>query len=160
MKIKQLCGIAACIVLSGAALAQNTLPATGEKARVGGLDKNRDGSLAKDEAAHNKRLEHRFGAIDANKDGQLSKDELRKHRETAQTQRRAKFDEHFKAGDTNGDGSITKAEAEAAKGKHLARNFDKTDANKDGKLSKEELHASKMKHHGKRMKKPDSTLPR
>ena len=45
----------------------------------------------------------------------------------------------FKMLDTNKDGRISKTEAEKAKRKMLARNFDLIDINKDGFIEKEEL---------------------
>ena len=47
----------------------------------------------------------------------------------------------LKAADTNGDGLISKAEAEAALPR-LARHFDQIDTNRDGQLSPEELKAA------------------
>jgi len=46
----------------------------------------------------------------------------------------------FKKVDTNGDGMISKAEAEK-NAPRLAKRFDKIDTNKDGQLSKDELRA-------------------
>jgi Ca2+-binding EF-hand superfamily protein len=51
------------------------------------------------------------------------------------------FTERFKKADTNGDGTISKSEAEAGM-PMLARNFDAVDANKDGKLTSEEIRAA------------------
>jgi Ca2+-binding EF-hand superfamily protein len=53
----------------------------------------------------------------------------------------AQFEERFKAADKNGDGALTKAEAEAGKLQYIAQHFDKIDANKDGKVTREELRA-------------------
>lgn len=47
----------------------------------------------------------------------------------------------LKAADTNGDGLISKAEAQAAL-PHLYAHFDQIDANHDGQISPEELHAA------------------
>src|SRR5947209_3744281 len=49
----------------------------------------------------------------------------------------------LKAADTNGDGLISKAEAEAALPR-LARQFDQIDTNHDGQLSPEELKAARQ----------------
>jgi Ca2+-binding EF-hand superfamily protein len=53
----------------------------------------------------------------------------------------AQFEERFKAADKDGDGALTKTEAEAGKLQHIAQHFDKIDANKDGKVTREELRA-------------------
>ncbi|MFT3736625.1 MAG: EF-hand domain-containing protein [Rhodocyclaceae bacterium] len=64
----------------------------------------------------------------------------------------AKAAEHFKSADTDGDGFISRAEAEKAMPR-LAQRFDAHDTDKDGKLSPAELHgAGGMRggHHGGR----------
>jgi hypothetical protein len=53
----------------------------------------------------------------------------------------AKFDEQFKAADKDGDGALTKAEAESANLGRIASQFDQIDANKDGKATREEIRA-------------------
>jgi len=50
----------------------------------------------------------------------------------------AKFDQLFKAVDANGDGAISRTEAEL-KAPAMAEHFDKVDANHDGGLSKNEI---------------------
>lgn len=61
------------------------------------------------------------------------------------------FEQHFKAADTNGDGALSKDEAQAGKMSGLATHFDRIDADKDGKLSKQEMqtvHATtRGRHH-------------
>ncbi|GAA5160937.1 hypothetical protein [Viridibacterium curvum] len=60
--------------------------------------------------------------------------------------------EHFKAADADGDGFISRAEAEKSMPR-LAQRFDAHDTDKDGKLSPAELHgAGGMRggHHGDR----------
>jgi hypothetical protein len=49
----------------------------------------------------------------------------------------------LKAADTNGDGLISKAEAQAALPR-LAKHFDQIDANKDGQISPDELKAARQ----------------
>jgi len=51
----------------------------------------------------------------------------------------AKFDEQFKAADTDGDGALTKAEAERANLGRIVNHFDQIDTNKDGKVTREEI---------------------
>src|SRR4051812_45119381 len=64
-----------------------------------------------------------------------------------QDKRKAKFEERFKAADTNGDGVIGKDEASKMPG--LSKHFDRLDANKDGKLTREELLSGHARGHGK-----------
>ena len=65
-------------------------------------------------------------------------------------ERMHKRGERMKAADTNGDGAISKAEADAAGMKGLSKNFDKVDANKDGKVTRDEMRSARMAHKGER----------
>jgi hypothetical protein len=56
--------------------------------------------------------------------------------------------ERMKAADKDGDGAISKAEADAAGLKGLSKNFDKIDANKDGKITREEMRTARAEHKG------------
>lgn len=53
----------------------------------------------------------------------------------------AKFDEEFKAADADGDGALTKTEAESAHMGRVVDNFDKLDVDKDGKVTRAEIRA-------------------
>ena len=55
---------------------------------------------------------------------------------------RHKRAERMKAADKDGDGAISKAEADAAGMKGLSKNFDKLDANKDGAIDMTEMTAA------------------
>lgn len=59
----------------------------------------------------------------------------------------------FKNADTNGDGSISKAEFDAYYAKHNAEHFKEMDANKDGKLTPDEMQSG----HRHKMKRDDGT---
>jgi Ca2+-binding EF-hand superfamily protein len=50
-----------------------------------------------------------------------------------------RFAERFKKADTNGDGKLTRAEAEAGGMRMVARNFDAIDTNKDGFVTPDEI---------------------
>ena len=104
-------------------------------------DTNADGKLSRAEVAKAMpQLLGKFDGIDTNKDGQLSRGELSAWRKAHKGERQAKAAERFKHADTDGDGAISRAEAE----KHaprLAKKFDQIDSNKDGKLTQEELRA-------------------
>jgi Ca2+-binding EF-hand superfamily protein len=65
-----------------------------------------------------------------------------------QAYRQKQMAARLKAIDTNGDGKISRAEADA-KAPRLASHFDKLDTNKDGFLSREEL-AAHAAHQGER----------
>lgn len=103
------------------------------------------------------RLAKQFERIDTNKDGQLSRDELKAakkahkhaHRKGHKADRQTKAAERFRHADTDGDGAISRAEAEK-NAPRLAKKFDLIDANKDGKLTQEELRAYReAKHNAK-----------
>mgnify|MGYP001224167360 CR=1 FL=1 len=90
----------------------------------------------------------KLDAIDTDRDGQLSRHELQAWKKAHRGERQAKAAEHFKHADTNGDGKISRAEAEK-NAPRLAKKFDIIDANKDGQLTPEELRAyreSKRSH--------------
>lgn len=130
-------------------------------------DKDGDGALSKAEAeAAMPRLAKDFDAIDANKDGKITQEELRaygaKHhadwkRHHAQgggrdaQAMRMRFAERFKKADTDGDGALSKAEAEKSMPR-IAKHFDEIDANKDGKITQDEIKAHLETHRTRREK--------
>lgn len=101
-----------------------------------------------------------FDRMDTNKDGMLSRDEFAKGREVRierrivmkgdgqrssamwphMHQRSGHMGMMFKMADTNNDGKVTEAEAEAMAMKH----FDQMDANHDGKITAEERAAARQ----------------
>ena len=56
--------------------------------------------------------------------------------------------ERMKAADKDGDGALSKAEADAAGMTRLSKNFDKLDANKDGKVTRAEMKMARNEHRG------------
>jgi Ca2+-binding EF-hand superfamily protein len=50
-----------------------------------------------------------------------------------------KIEERFRAADKNGDGALTREEANAAGLDRIAKHFEQIDANKDGKVTIDEL---------------------
>ena len=62
-------------------------------------------------------------------------------------ERQARAAEHFKKSDADGNGMLSRAEAEKNMPR-LARHFDTIDANKDGQLSRDEMSAARKAHHG------------
>lgn len=62
-------------------------------------------------------------------------------------ERGARMLEHLKAADKNGDGMISREEAQASLPR-IAEHFDEIDANKDGQLTFEEIRAARQAHRG------------
>lgn len=120
------------------------------------LDKDKDGTISRDEAAAHPRMVKEFDAIDTNKDGKLDKAELMAHHKAMQAKRAEAMGERFKKADTDNDGSLTKEEATAGKLPMVAAHFDLIDANKDGKVTEEELKAfgKQHAHHGGMKREP------
>ncbi len=53
----------------------------------------------------------------------------------------ARFDEQFRSADKDGDGALTREEAENARLRNIVDNFDRLDTNKDGKVTRDEIRA-------------------
>src|SRR5438045_6256515 len=99
--------------------------------RIKQADTNGDGMLSRDEAKALPMISKNFDAIDANHDNQVTMEELRAFHKAHAAQRRA---EHWKKLDTDGDGRISRAEAQA-NAPRLAEHFDQVDANGDGYIT-------------------------
>jgi len=134
--------------LAAAAFAAQASPDAASRGPHAGMDRlrqadtNGDGMINRDEAKALPMIARHFDEIDANQDNQITVDELRAFHEAMRAQ-------HFKKLDTDGDGRISRGEAEAA-APRLAAHFDQLDANKDGFLTPEELPAAGHRHHGPR----------
>lgn len=129
----------AAALASTLAIAQTTTKAPQER-----VDANGDGVIDRAEAARFPRLAARFDQIDVNKDGRLDAGERR-----AQHQRRndgkrkgahAGMHGMGKQMDTDGDGRISRAEAQAA-AEQVNQRFDRKDTNKDGYLDRADMQA-------------------
>lgn len=136
--------------------------------RFASQDANNDGKLQKSEVPN--MPDKLFARLDANNDGALSQEELRSHGPGKKGPRQAKASgqsedakadgerghgkhgkrgfgkrgDLFKRMDTNQDGNVTKAEAQAASEQHFAR----LDRNNDGNITSDELPHRRM--HGKK----------
>lgn len=67
--------------------------------------------------------------------------------EKCRQQHQARAAEHFRKADADGNGTLSRTEAEKG-APRLARRFDAIDANKDGQLSREEMEAARKARHG------------
>lgn len=110
-------------------------------------DKDGDGAISRDEAGDKKVLSTHFDVIDGNKDGKLSKEELQKFHASMRGKHKEAFEQRFKEADKDGDGALSKAEAETAKMPGIAARFDKADANRDGKVTKDEMQGARKRMH-------------
>lgn len=117
---------------------------SGAKPGPHSADVNKDGIVTRDEAKAYPRLAGDFDAADANKDGQLDTAEMNAHRERMRVEMRAQAEERWKAADKDGDGSVSRAEAEVSMPR-IAERFEKFDANGDGRISRDEMHGFRMK---------------
>lgn len=72
-------------------------------------------------------------------------------KDAAKGERAHKMHERLKAADKNGDGKISREEANASLPK-LARHFDEIDTNKDGQITREEMRAFREKRHAEKSK--------
>ena len=108
------------------------------------VDANSDGIVTREEAASFPRLTADFDVADANKDGQLDTAEMNVHREKMRDEMRAKAEQRWKNADKDGDGALTREEAQASM-PGLAERFDKFDSNGDGKIARDEMHNVRMK---------------
>ena len=113
--------------------------------RLKAADTNGDGMISRDEAKALPRILKNFDAIDANHDGQLTMEELHAFHKAQHVGRAGHAGGLMKL-DTDKDGRISKAEAQAAP--RLAERFDAIDTNHDGFLTPDELKAAHARHRG------------
>ena len=96
-------------------------------------------------------LAKQFDAVDANRDGQISPEEIRAFRRAGRGERRArgsargaqagaKFELYFARADSDGDGALSRAEAERGLPR-VAKKFERIDRDGDGRLTREEMQA-------------------
>jgi hypothetical protein len=103
------------------------------------LDTNKDGSITRDEfaKAHEQHIERR---VEIRKERQEGAKDGKAVRHVMRTHRMGGFGGRMIVmADTNSDGQITLAEAEALALQH----FDQMDANKDGQVTREERRAGR-----------------
>lgn len=132
--------IAALLVASLAQAADTPPPAKGGFP----MDVNNDGFVTRDEAKDYPMLSAQFDAADTNKDGKLDAAEMDAHRNEMRASGRAKAQERWKAADTDGDGAISRKEAEASM-PGVAERFKKFDVDGNGKIERAEMHQFRMR---------------
>lgn len=134
------CALAVAALLAGHAIAGDTPRTAGPRADEMRADKDGDGKVSRAEATAEatQRTNEWFDKLDLDKDGYVTSDEIKQARDTRRGQMHEKFDEHFKAADTNNDGQLSLDEVQAGMPR-LADRFSTLDKDKNGLLSKEEL---------------------
>lgn len=108
------------------------------------VDANSDGIVTREEAKPFPRLTADFDAADTNKDGQLDTAEMNAHRAKMHGEMRAKAEQRWADADKDGDGALSREEAQASM-PGLAERFEKFDSNGDGKIARDEMHNVRMK---------------
>lgn len=105
-------------------------------------DADRDGALTREEARRMPVLARRFDAIDGNRDGIITATEVRQWRESLKPLRRQPAArgaaEMIRVADSDGDGSISRAEFARALPRQSPR-FDGLDFDRNGSLGRDEL---------------------
>jgi hypothetical protein len=105
------------------------------------LDSDGDGLISAEEfqpPRHRGMIEH----MDANNDGSVTMEEINQQIADRQVEKIARIHTFFNDADTDGDGSVTQEEAQAAA-------FNRVDENQDGYLTEEELRKAKPPHGGR-----------
>ena len=132
--------LTALLVATVAQAGDNPAPAPGRYA----VDANNDGFVTREEAKSYPFLTEQFDAADTNKDGKLDTAEMDAHRDVVRAGGRAKAEERWKAADKDGDGAISRAEAEVSM-PGVAERFNKFDIDRNGKIERDELHHFRMR---------------
>ena len=125
----------ATITLSGCAATRDTVGSLlGRDQGFSGLDKNGDGVLSEAEVQEVADLAESFSLIDTNSDGNVNRNEFRAANVMVTST-------DFRQLDINGDGVISKREADASR-RSLRETFDEIDADRDGNVSGAEYRAA------------------
>jgi Ca2+-binding EF-hand superfamily protein len=131
----------AALLIASATQAADTPPSAPGRYTV---DANNDGFVTREEASSYPMLTEQFDVADTNKDGKLDTAEMDAHRDAVRADGRAKAQERWKAADKDGDGAISRAEAEESM-PGVAERFKKFDVDGNGKIERDELHHFRMR---------------
>ena len=107
-------------------------------------DKNKDGSLTRDEAKAMPKIANHFDKLDTDKSGTVTLDELR----ASMKEMHERGMEGFKEADKNGDGALSKEEAKDMP--RITKNFDAIDVDKSGTVTGKEIRDYMKTHHKER----------
>lgn len=142
MKTKIILSTLMAALIPGLAFA---LPPAGKGMRQ--IDTNGDGVVTRDEAtaAEAFRLIEDFDEIDADGNDELTREELKNFHQ----QRRQQGRQRAESADTDGNGALSLAEAEAAGMQRLVDNFSTLDRNADGEVTREEMQAMQREKRAK-----------
>jgi hypothetical protein len=151
MRHRRLVVLLGCMALAPLAVLAGDSPERGGRGEHwAAMDTDGDGTISKAEAdAGAPRMAEHFAGIDADSDGHVTKDEMHAARARFHEGMQARGEERFRSADTNGDGSIDRAEAQQGMPR-AAEHFGELDADSNGLLTHEELRAGMHKHHGER----------
>lgn len=162
-KSRHILAMAVAVALaSAAAYAQTAAPAPAAKPRMQ-LDADKDGLIDRAEAAKAPKLASMFDRLDKDKDGKLSAEERAqmrgmRHRGDGHGGKRGGMrgsHDRMLAADTDKDGRVSRAEAQAAQAKFGDR-FEQMDVNKDGYLDRADMQARFAQRRGECFAKADA----
>ncbi len=143
------------LALAGGAVAQGIPGATVKPAAPGERSMDRDQVRAQMKercAADPQKCEA------MKKEFEARREQCKADPEKCKAEMKARFDEHYKKADANGDGGLSRAEAEQGMPR-LAKHFDELDANKDGVVTRDELESAMKKRHGEGGKRGPAVPP-
>jgi len=154
MSHRQLIALLGCIALAPLAATAGEPappPPPGAAERWAAHDTDGDGAISLAEAQANApRLAENFAKFDTDGDGKITRTEMHAVRSATREERQARAEERYRAADTNGDGAIDLAEAQAGMPR-AAQKFGDIDADGNGQLTREEMRTYMHAHRGEGM---------
>lgn len=148
MKQINLLAVAIAMALASAVAVAQTAPSAPAAGNTWvKLDANKDGVIDRAEAARAPRMAEKFDQLDKDRDGKLSADERPHTRRMRHRGGSRGAHGRMMAADTDQDGRISRAEAQAAQAKAGER-FEAMDFNKDGYLDRADMQARVAQQRG------------